>query len=620
MRLHKLTISGFKSFAERQVLEFPDRAGLCYLTGVNEVEPELGANAVGKSTVGDALCWVFYECTARGTKGAAVETRGAQAGECYVRAHFTAADGAKCTITRMRNPRRCTVKHRGELYEADQQQVEALVGADFTTFLSTVLMSQFGSYFVDVTPAQRLKLLTRGLRLQLWEQLSQDARDAAQRVNETVRELQLQEARLEERAAVHQQQADQASKRISTLRKERKRAAHLERNKLEVELHQWTTIRSRSEQEVQRHRRLIDDLQREASEAIQTLAAMQREQDKCTHHVDTAAAQADKAQLSLRRAQTQVDKGQCPLCKQALDVHTKQGMLLPYSREIEERKAQERTAWARLEECNAQLPELELWVSELDARRAYHTQLCDEAKRKVSVAASEARRVQQELRLVQGSQTGGGIARDLDELIRTRKQALDSADEVQGEAHAKHAETQRAARREQRLRFWPEGFKEVRLYEIGNAVDVLRMQAEGYAERLGLTGWRIVIAVSKATARGTTVPGLHVAAVPPGHEEEIPWEALSGGETQRVRLAVAMAISSMLRERTGFECNLEIWDEPTAHLSQVGVEALMECLHERARARQVWVIDHRTMDAAFFDGCIWKVCKRAGGSVVDVVQ
>lgn len=620
MRLHKLIISGFKSFRERQVLQFPARFGLCYLTGVNEVEPELGANAVGKSTVGDALCWVFYECTARGSKGASVESRGAHAYECYVKAYFTAADGARCTVTRMRNPRRCMIKHRGHTYEADQQQVEALVGADFTTFLSTVLMSQFGSYFVDVTPAQRLKLLTRGLRLQLWEQLSQDARDAAQQVNNTVRELQVQEARLEERAQVYQQQARDAAKRIKTLRKARKQETRVQSKKLAVELHQWTTIRSRSQQEVQRHRALLDDLDREASEAIQTLAAMQRQLDKYTHHVDSAAAQTDKAAIELQRARTQVDKGQCPLCDQHLDKHAKQRMLEPYRQKTQQAKEQEHKCWQQLEESNTLLPELEQWVAELDARRAQHTQLCDEAKHKVSVAANEARRVTSELRLLQGSQTAEGSGRDAKEMTRIRKQALDSADEVLSEAHAKHVETQRAARREQRLRYWPDGFKDVRLYEIGNAVDVLRMQAEGYAERLGLTGWRIVIAVSKATARGTTVPGLHVAAVPPGHEAEIPWDALSGGETQRVRLAVAMAISSMLRERTGFECNLEIWDEPTAHLSQVGVEALMECLHERARARQVWVIDHRTMDAAFFDGCIWRVCKRTTGSVVDVVQ
>lgn len=39
---------------------------------------------------------------------------------------------------------------------------------------------------------------------------------------------------------------------------------------------------------------------------------------------------------------------------------------------------------------------------------------------------------------------------------------------------------------------------------------------------------------------------------------------------------------------------LEVWDEPTKHLSPQGVRDLLECLQQRAHSRQlpIWIIDH----------------------------
>ncbi|MBU1243362.1 AAA family ATPase, partial [Myxococcota bacterium] len=62
MRLARLEINGFKSFASRTLLELPD--------GLNAI---VGPNGCGKSNVVDAIRWVLGEQSARSLRGRVME-------------------------------------------------------------------------------------------------------------------------------------------------------------------------------------------------------------------------------------------------------------------------------------------------------------------------------------------------------------------------------------------------------------------------------------------------------------------------------------------------------------------------------------------------------------------
>ena len=62
MKLHfvDIKIEGFRSFAKPITVSLDQAPGLYLISGDNQLEPELGGNGVGKSSLMEALFWVFY--------------------------------------------------------------------------------------------------------------------------------------------------------------------------------------------------------------------------------------------------------------------------------------------------------------------------------------------------------------------------------------------------------------------------------------------------------------------------------------------------------------------------------------------------------------------------------
>lgn len=99
----------------------------------------------------------------------------------------------------------------------------------------------------------------------------------------------------------------------------------------------------------------------------------------------------------------------------------------------------------------------------------------------------------------------------------------------------------------------------------------------------------------------------------PDSPEEVPWESWSGGETQRLRIACSIGLANLIRARMPNAPELEIWDEPTSFLAEEGVQDLIDFFSERAEERQVFLIDHRSLDSGAFDR-IFTVTKDKQGS------
>lgn len=154
------------------------------------------------------------------------------------------------------------------------------------------------------------------------------------------------------------------------------------------------------------------------------------------------------------------------------------------------------------------------------------------------------------------------------------------------------------------LALWTKGFKELRLKEIDLTLVQFEIEVNNALNALGLPDWMLAFAVDKESAKGKVSRGFNVSVYSPDQQRPVPWEAYSGGEGQRLRVAGNMGLGDLIRDRSGCGLDLEVWDEPTNWMSPQGVDDLLQGLATRAREkrRQVWIVDHRSFTFGGFAG------------------
>jgi DNA repair exonuclease SbcCD ATPase subunit len=245
----------------------------------------------------------------------------------------------------------------------------------------------------------------------------------------------------------------------------------------------------------------------------------------------------------------------------------------------------------------------------LSSRRGALERANDESRRMLSRAEAEADRIESAFKVRQ-TEVNPFLA-----LEEAAQKARDTAQKALTDARA---DLSRSQERYALLSLWVRGFKDVRLELIGEGLSQLEIEVNNNLGRLGLGAWRIAFDVDRETASGGLKKGFAVTVQSPANAQPVPWEAWSGGESQRLRLAGSMGLADVTRSVRGVGLNLEVWDEPTTWLSPQGVADLLQCLEARAvrEGRQIWIVDHRSLSFGAFTGSV-TIRKTSSGSVIE---
>jgi DNA repair exonuclease SbcCD ATPase subunit len=185
---------------------------------------------------------------------------------------------------------------------------------------------------------------------------------------------------------------------------------------------------------------------------------------------------------------------------------------------------------------------------------------------------------------------------------------------------AKQAEESALSIRIDQLGFWRQGFRRVRVFCLTRVLAELEIATMSEARSLGLVGWHIKFTGETETKSGSVKLGIQAVVQSP--EARRDFDAWSPGEGQRVRVACALGLASLIQRHAGVVYDLECWDEPSAWLSSEGIDDLFECLRERAYARNksIWICDPRAgLSHGGFDE-VWNVVKDADGSRIEIAR
>lgn len=608
LRFDELEIEHFRSFSAKQVFKLAPAPGLWFLEGENLVEPQLGSNGSGKSSLWGALCWIIYGCTAKGLRNPDIKPwvgKGVPKGTLRV-----TIDGQPHTITRVAKTNGLTIDGK----ECGPGDAAKLIGLSFEAFVNTLYIAQGAPLFFDKTPAEKLQLLTEVLALDRWEERSSKAASKVRELEGLEREMRGEleglevaltnneelitraRASMEEWEREKEARAREAKQKIKTLTAELQTAQKkLDEASLKCE-GAWIRLREMRE-DVKTLRKNADSARRQYAEAEARFADLKRQK---------ARAEASLAELG--RAKT------CPTCGQPIkqkdvSAHRKEieGDLEGLEREIGKGispkvKALYEGAVEALDNFEADLTRAE---RETDALQS-----------QINVLQPNVQRLKAALAAAQDALNADGTssnpyAEQLQNLRRQKSQLNEKIDDLR-------EDLQKAAQRIERTKFWVKGFKDVALYLIEEVLVELEAVTSTILGEVGLVGWDVRYAMERETKSGTVKRGITVTMAPPGEgPSSVRWESWSGGEEQRLRIVGAVALSEVLLRHAGISSNLEIFDEPAKFISGAGVQDLCEYLKDRAKSQDktIWLVDHLIEESSVFAGTV-TVQKTKKGSVI----
>ena len=162
----------FRSYVGQHRFEFPKAPGLYFLTGHNKLNPRLGRNDCGKSTLLDAIFWCLYGRTSRGLKAGDVISWGKKS--CSVTVWLEVGE-LKLGVWRSQAPNQLAVND----HITSQEELEKLLRLGPEAFSYAVMLPQFGDAFFDLAPAAKLTLFSDIMQLDYWLEKSQLASEQA---------------------------------------------------------------------------------------------------------------------------------------------------------------------------------------------------------------------------------------------------------------------------------------------------------------------------------------------------------------------------------------------------------------------------------------------------------
>ena len=610
--INTVWLHNFKSFRGKHEITLPTQPGLYFLTGKNEDKPSLETNGVGKSTILDAIYWCLYGSTLRGLKGPDIITW--EEKTASVKVDMQVGD-RKFQVKRTQAPNNLLLIENGQETIIDQQALQTIIRLTPTSFLYSVILPQFNEAFFDLGPTQKLTLFSQIMELDFWLLKSKEADKKGEEI-----ENQLNSLNSEISANIGR----------SNLLKEDIDRLKLDEAKYDKNIsNENAMVAERKAQMLYNKQRLekqlleLDGQAEDVHDEVKQIEAEEtanRTKIKAANNIKETASSAVavlKNRLSALKA-SKMAMGElgteCTTCHQPITKLHVQAQQTALARQQKALEAELTTAEAELAEKLANVEELE----SIEADRRQRLRQAQKAYDSAYEAANE----------VQGALNG--VLRDLTNIepkLRTKvinpyrlqiNHKLSQLKETEAQITADRDTARGLQKALDETNFWVGGFKRIRLFIIEDTLKTLEIEINNCLVNLGLQDWLIELDVERENKTGGVTKGFTVLVYPPNVKRPIRWEAFSGGEAQRLKLAGNLGLANLIMHRAGLVNTIEFYDEPSQHLSPKGLYDLVETLNDRALdgGKTIFLIDHHTIEYGHFVQTFTVVMDKDGSMLV----
>lgn len=613
LQLTKISIENFRSYRGTQEFEFPLSFGLYFLTGKNG---QLGSNGAGKSTFLDAITWCLYGRTVRGLKANEVLSWGSQQQTAVT---LNLIINKPLVIKRTQHPNSLTLNDR----VVDQTELEKTIKLNFESFLHSVIKPQFNNSFFNLTAGAKLTLFSEIMGLDFWLNKSDEALMHSKKleveVSEAENKLAKQEGQLQEAKSDTKKLTEKEADHVLTTQEELQnllkqcKDKDKEIKKISTKITQTIQDLCNLEDVISRKKREVYSLESKINGVLWNLdQARQRKTSQllALHHYEELKKKFDNLK----------EGDECPCCYQIIDIrhiknhlHSYDVLIKIYNQDLETtkestqnlikeiavRKAAVNVAVSEFEELKRQHQQGEITAKELNFKKRTLKDEITFLSTQIDKKDSELNPYTELLRLKKST-------------IKSLKDEMSIITKTLFELDSELIST----------KFWVKGFKRVRLYIIERTFKALELEINNSLAQLGMSDWQITLDIERETKSGSISRGFLVYVISPFNKKPVRWENWSGGETQRLQLAGDLGLSNLIMTQAGLINTIELYDEPSTHLSVEGMVDLANLLHDRAINEQktIWIIDHAEIaNFGDFKGVI-SVEKGKNGSRIKVPQ
>lgn len=598
MKLRKMQFAGIRAFEKETTFRFGAGPGLYFLQGTeNLADPELGSNGVGKSTIWAILCWVLFGKTPEGLKAGDLKSWTSTERGYYCKLWL-----GKDVVYRSWNPNKLTFNNE----VVEQKTLEDRIGLTFDTFVSAVVLAQGQDLFFDLSPTKKLTLFTSILDLDRWTQCSERAKHLVRSAQDALHAFDVEMSLLEGKIdGLGVEELEHQSKNYKAESQEELGKADAALDiathdlvRLEKRIENLTNTIARKKRKQESLVSQIDELEYWCAKLVKHMAPIDRKLAVVEHSIKSV-------QKRIRFLNKNKDSD-CSQCGQRISAKEATKQLHKHVEEFDARKLERVDLEKQRDRLGRRMKLRRKQARELGNKlRKVNNEVADKERTlKVVRQDTENMRVVKGLAEERWQQAKKKTNPYKEMLEKKQKQEAKLVDQLT----RKKVKRRRMERRQERLQFWVDGFKQVRLTLIEEALFQLQDYTNKALQDLGMADdWRIVYSISRTTKRGSSIAGFDVSVISPRTDKKVPFAAWSGGEKQRLKMAGSMGFASLVSDRLGIDFGIEVYDEPTQHLSPEGIDNLLQALHDRAlqTRNRIWLVDHHTLDYGKFAGHVF---------------
>lgn len=614
-----LKIQGFKSFNLAQSISFKDNiSGLYLIAGDNQVNPALKGNGAGKSSIIEAIVFCLFGHTSLKLKGEKVKNWGGDQ-QCNVILIFE-INNITYTLERTWDPITILLNNR----TVGQDEINNLIRFDFNTFMYGIIVPTFNTSFFELTSENRLKIFENLFELDYWVELSYVAKNDSEDVCKKISNRELEISKLDYILS---------NSKVKEYTNQFKKWKHT-RDKLFDTLDQEIKKYTEEIDVINRSKHSIkNDLDAKIDENKNKIIGIQTELDKLNSKLNELILDKQKYQDMIVEFTTHrqiIDKAIdrmknsasiCNECSQPISDAYKKKYILSNNE--------------RLEKINSRISTININIADIQSNETKLKDKIFNIERKKTKFNKQISEYMFEMRgELEKCESKIALLRQKRAYIDEQKQINDNScnpfealleDEKLNNSKSRHkrievkSEINDLESDKLLISYWINGFKEIRLMIINQLLRTLEVYANSYLVRLGLDGWKIMYATEVETKKGTIKKGFQISVLSNHSDNTIrPLECWSGGERQRLILASTLALMDLLYNKSGSVTNIEFFDEPTQHLSDSGITALLEILQERSERenKQIYIIDHRDFNILSIFRKTLTVIKSSEGSII----